>query len=801
VKRLAFLVVLCAGCGGTGAWPGGDAAGPEDRGSGADASMAPDDADLAAAEDDRAEPDWTTEEGPIPEDPGPELAPDQGLDLTVADAGPPCEPGKPCDDGNPCTHSDRCTPAGCIGTPYSCDDGRPCTQDQCDGYGGCRHPIREGHCLIHNVCYATSDASPLNPCVRCDPSVSQTAFALAANGTACGEDDPCLGSGVCEDGQCTGGGVSCDDGNPCTDDSCVVGVGCTHASNHDPCEDGDPCTLGDQCRDGACVTGYLSMDCYDGNPCTLDSCTPEGCENRPASGLCEDGDLCTEGDHCEGGECIPGPPLVCDDGNDCTTDWCESWYGCRHGLVENPCCIGGVHVCNDFNPCTSDDCDPQTGACSHTPITGPCNDGNRCTGPDTCTEGGKCVGPPLSCDDHNPCTSDSCDPAKGCVYQPLVGPCDDGSACTTGDQCVAGQCKGQAVSCDDHNPCTKDTCDPASGCRNEPFTGPCNDGNACTTNDVCAGGACAGVPVDCSDANPCTADSCHPAMGCQHVPVAGACDDHNDCTVNDHCENGQCVGTAQGLCCTPEFSAPVNKVTALALGDSGRPGQALNVDGKPTCSPTDNCEAGLDNSLAPFAGLANQPLQDAVDKGDVILLFEHRGFNLTGNPYTLAFWQGKPVDPGCDIQHQSCAYWVPGDLLDPDCEPLLGFHNAKVSGTKLTAGGVGTNYPFTIPIAPGVNLDVRLANAMVEATLTLQGGKPVAMTGLLAGAVPKADMIAAVQAVPEDQLPISKDLVLQMLNLLIVNDIDTDADGNLDAASIGIRFSAIAGTIAGVKPN
>lgn len=726
---------------------------------------------------------------------GPHEVPGDSGPVEIA---PPCEEGKPCDDQDPCTHSDRCKGGQCLGKAYACDDGRPCTEDVCDGYGGCRHPVREGACLIHNVCYKAGQTAPWNACVVCDPGSSQTAFSLAADETSCGQDDPCLALGSCRAGQCSGGLVSCDDGNPCTDDACDAEVGCVHPPNHEPCEDGDPCTLGDQCVNGACVTGYLNLDCHDDNPCTVDLCTPEGCENLPAAGACEDGDLCTEGDRCDGGECVPGPPLICDDGNDCTNDWCEWWFGCRHSVADSPCCIGTVHICNDFNPCTRDLCDPVSGACSHEPILGPCNDKNRCTGPDECGPDGQCKGPPLSCDDLNPCTEDSCDPSKGCLHLPLTGPCDDHNACTLDDQCVGGQCKGKPVSCDDHNPCTKDLCDPVAGCRNEPFVGPCNDGNACTANDTCTAGKCQGSPVSCNDGNPCTSDSCHPVAGCQHLPVAGPCDDGNPCTVDDHCEAGVCVGTPQGLCCTPVFNAPVNKVTVLALGESGRPGHALNVDGKPTCSPPDNCEAGLDNSLAPFAGLANKPLQEAVDKGQVILLFEHRGFNTQGKPYKLALWQGKPVDPGCNVQQQTCAYFVPEELLAPDCEPLVAFTNAKVSGSKLTAGGVGTNYPFSIPIAPGVMLDVVLVNAMMEATVTLQGGKPTAMTGVLAGAVPKATMIAAVQAIPDDQLPVSKDLILQMLNLLIVNDIDSDKDGNLDAASIGIRFQAIPGIIAGV---
>lgn len=49
------------------------------------------------------------------------------------------------------------------------------------------------------------------------------------------------------------------------------------------------------------------------------------------------------------------------------------------------------------------------------------------------------------CDDGKPCTRDLCLPGGGCTYQnrDQGAPCDDGSACTTGDACDgAGRCTG-----------------------------------------------------------------------------------------------------------------------------------------------------------------------------------------------------------------------------------------------------------------------------------------------------------------------------------------------------------------------
>ena len=73
----------------------------------------------------------------------------------------------------------------------------------------------------------------------------------------------------------------------------------------------------------------------------------------------------------------------------------------------------------------------------------------------------------LDCDDHNPCTADSCDPSGGCAHTAVSDgiSCSDGNACTATDTCLAGVCQGVgAISCDDGNVCTTDSCDSVGGC-------------------------------------------------------------------------------------------------------------------------------------------------------------------------------------------------------------------------------------------------------------------------------------------------------------------------------------------------
>ncbi len=113
----------------------------------------------------------------------------------------------------------------------------------------------------------------------------------------------------------------CDDGNPCTTESCVRRPGatvgdCTYASVRDgeACDDGDACTDKEVCSAGRCAGRGKS--CEDGNPCTVDVCDPATglCGNPPADEgtSCDDGDGCTDASICSGGECRPTGSRSCE---------------------------------------------------------------------------------------------------------------------------------------------------------------------------------------------------------------------------------------------------------------------------------------------------------------------------------------------------------------------------------------------------------------------------------------------------------------------------------------------------------
>src|SRR5262249_25599128 len=159
-------------------------------------------------------------------------------------------------------------------------------------------------------------------------------------GTA-GIDAPIIDGATPDAGMCG----NCDDGNPCTADACDTSTGaCTHTPAAGSCDDGNARTTGDHCVNGACNASTVSCD--DNNPCTDDSCnTATGCVHTNNTASCSDGNACTVNDTCAGGACIGGPARVCNDGNPCTADSCDPATGCVFTNDNTVCC--GAHQCRN----------------------------------------------------------------------------------------------------------------------------------------------------------------------------------------------------------------------------------------------------------------------------------------------------------------------------------------------------------------------------------------------------------------------------------------------------------------------
>jgi|GEM_PF-807105 len=382
------------------------------------------------------------------------------------------------------------------------------------------------------------------------------------------------------------------DGQACMEAACVSGS-CKAQPIKDggACDDGWECTAEGTCKNGKCQKGTKGTGaaCKGKAPpgkvaeCVEPACKTDGsCAwtniSSTAAKDCDDDNKCTKNDTCKLGGCF-GDIITakdCDDKNECTDDLCKKADGCVNINKAdkticndgNKCtdktectkgvCGGGVKVtCDDKNPCTTDSCDKADGCKFKVRQDGvTCDDGSKCTDKDEC-KAGICKGQ-LKDDAKapNPCVKAKCNATSGkTTFTPVAdgGVCSDGDACTIDDECQSGGCKGKALKCNDSNDCTFDECDKKKGsCVSVPLADGvtnCTDSNKCTSNDRCTGGVCNGDAYtktgDCDDKNPCTNDACSPQTGCFYTPKAGLCSDNNPCTVNDKCDLGVCKGVAK----------------------------------------------------------------------------------------------------------------------------------------------------------------------------------------------------------------------------------------------------------------
>ncbi len=402
--------------------------------------------------------------------------------------------------------------------------------------------------------------------IFCWPEYSNYYRECQPDGASLSDPIECANTGqicvenMCQDPPCDPGERMCDDLNHdkrCSNDG-------THWEEAEACP-----TVTNQCQVSECRPGTTRCQTY----------------NREDGYGCDDSDACTLQDHCMSGQCISVVDEICDDGEDCTDDDCDSIFGCQFVPNDaNPCtdnndcttddhcqngeCVAGqsLYDCDDDNPCTDDICNP-TGEphCTYQPNFGDCNDNNPCTENDVCGTdefgNGVCLPGPdeRDCADTNPCTDDWCLDFEGCRHSPMPGQdCEDGNLCTINDSCgtdIYGHpvCQpGTTVDCDDDNDCTDDYCcvESPDHCCHTLLTGEdCNDEDVCTENDTCNElGQCVGDTKDCEDGNPCTDGYCHPTLGCLQTGNTADCEDGNPCTVDDYCQNQICRSGTERSC-------------------------------------------------------------------------------------------------------------------------------------------------------------------------------------------------------------------------------------------------------------
>ncbi|GAM20098.1 hypothetical protein SAMD00019534_032730 [Acytostelium subglobosum LB1] len=376
----------------------------------------------------------------------------------------------------------------CCNAAVDCNDGNPCTIDACpkpntpgitkDNYKNyCTHtPVK---CALTSTCFNYQCSDVDHPCgnktaVTC-PQKTCKKPPVCVEGSGCQSFDLCTST-------------------PCTNSVCQAGTG----------------GAADKCID-------TPKNCTGNDPCQIYSCDPvKGCVSK--SMVCTPPDNCTRS-QCVAGKCVNTviPPSEC---SSCKPKNCylNTWDKGACNYTKDP-------LINDNDPCTDDTCDETNGEIKHTP--------KSCSGCQTC-QAGTCVDNSATCK-------------------------DDGNICTN-QVCTNGTCDYLPVSCDDNDPCTIDSCDSVAGCIHNQTT--CPEPTSLCLNSFCEPGkGCTTKNITCSSDNFCIDAFCDDRLGCVVL-------EHRCVADNPDCSYGICNNVTQA-CEFHEFDPKPFKCNKAAVISTG----------------------------------------------------------------------------------------------------------------------------------------------------------------------------------------------------------------------------------------
>lgn len=429
-----------------------------------------------------------------------------------------------------------------------------------------------------------------------------------------------------------------------------------------------------------------------------------------------------------------------------------------------------------------------------------------------CTKYGQCES-----SGETPCTP-SCGTKQcgedGCGGS--CGECPSGQACQAGecvDETVAAQCqeKCAGLECGDIDDCNCGTCAAGKKCDG---TGKCVDdvdpcADACVGKE-CGDDGCGGSCGSCAGQTTCVegqCQSCEPDCAwkeCGNDGCGGTC---GSCGQGEKCAwDSKCYGNCNVAAIIGD---DIQKVTYMDIGKGGHQGQGIDIDhNSDSCAPDGDCSGGIDNQISSLAdGLQNEydptvQLEIALEDGDFIILWELVNADFSGKPFVLAMYIGDTVvdKSQCNYQSEKCDYEVDAESFNmTQCMPLASLDNATVVNNHLTAGGKEYSLGGTFPLGD-ISLSVTLEMVHVEGNILWdQQNNMEIVNGLLGAAIAKETLIESIEKTPAEDLPIDKEMVITLIDMLIVNDVDSDGDGAPDVASIGIKFDSIPGAVVGLK--
>jgi Mg-chelatase subunit ChlD len=262
-----------------------------------------------------------------------------------------------------------------------CDDNKKCTKDVCTA-AGCTNTAKNPaiDCNDNNVCTADTCSEGSSSADGCEHT-----------NTPCATPNDCLIYTCDPRSGCVTTARSCDDGDPCTADTCV--------SNNDGIFDSNDCqhTITDpqcsaRCTGVTCPSMPCGLNECDGtvfpavckfrDTCTRDlTCSKDRCINdvcttiqwyEEGAGLCEDKGACYDHSCSEADGCkaeLWDAASICDDHKKCTLDSCNNSYvwpasfdkGADYKATREMACIHEQRTCDQNDVCHDASCDEVQG--------------------------------------------------------------------------------------------------------------------------------------------------------------------------------------------------------------------------------------------------------------------------------------------------------------------------------------------------------------------------------------------------------------------------------------------------------
>lgn len=286
---------------------------------------------------------------------------------------------------------------------------------------------------------------------------------------------------------------------------------------------------------------------------------------------------------------------------------------------------------------------------------------------------------------------------------------------------------------------------------------------------------------------------CYAPTGECVLSTVAAC--ASPCASYEQCSARAAEPTCFAQVCTlaPRPPSPLLKVVSLSLVSAQ---EACDLDGD------GEGDARLSDVVEGYAELPRSI--EAAIASDRITMLLHR------TPDRLAWLFGTlaPESVRCNPSSATagCRYTISRESYDRGarsgpCPAWLTLDQARVDGTTLRAGGERTNVGVAVPIGARQFL-LQMYGVRADGPLETDGMTDRGLSLRVCGAVPRGELLAALEGLPADSLTSVGGLAgaRTLLTLLVRPDIDGDGDGEKESVSFALRLTAVSAVTTGYSP-